>query len=183
MNFNIIVAHCKNGGIGIKNDLPWQIKSDLKKFRTLTVGNKNNAIIMGKNTWLSLNGRPLKERDNYILSTLIDIDEKTNNIIKSFDNITSLLETLKTKSYDDIWVIGGAKIYDQFMNSTDPNIHVKSIHVTYIAKEFECDTFFPKIDPVKYRFSSQSIHVTEPDTYDFKILDRVYLSDGGIVPT
>ena len=51
MNINIIVAMCKNNGIGYKNNLPWRISSDLKKFRKLTIGNKKNAIIMGKNTW------------------------------------------------------------------------------------------------------------------------------------
>ena len=31
--FNIIVACCKNRGIGINNTLPWHIKPDLKRFK------------------------------------------------------------------------------------------------------------------------------------------------------
>ena len=54
MNINIIVAYCKNNGIGFENKMPWHIKSDLKKFQKLTIGNGNNAIIMGKNTYNSI---------------------------------------------------------------------------------------------------------------------------------
>ena len=46
MNINIIVAYCKNNGIGYNNNMPWKIKSDLQKFKSMTIGNNNNAIIM-----------------------------------------------------------------------------------------------------------------------------------------
>ena len=35
--------------------MPWHIKSDLKKFKKLTTGRGNNAIIMGRNTFESIN--------------------------------------------------------------------------------------------------------------------------------
>ena len=54
MFVNIIVAYCKNNGIGINNSLPWSIKSDMKKFKDYTTGNGNNAVIMGKNTYNSI---------------------------------------------------------------------------------------------------------------------------------
>ena len=50
----LIVAHCKNKGIGKSNMLPWHLSSDLKHFKALTVGKNNNSIIMGKNTWNSM---------------------------------------------------------------------------------------------------------------------------------
>ena len=53
-NINLIVAMCKNNGIGYKNELPWKISSDLKKFKKLTQGKGNNAVIMGKNTYESI---------------------------------------------------------------------------------------------------------------------------------
>ena len=65
---NIVVATCKNRGIGIKNQLPWRLLSDLYFFKYLTIGNEKNAVIMGKNTYLSL-PKPLKYRDNIVLST------------------------------------------------------------------------------------------------------------------
>ena len=45
MIVNIIVAYCKNNGIGKDNTLLWNIKEDMAKFKRLTTGNKNNAII------------------------------------------------------------------------------------------------------------------------------------------
>ena len=106
MNINIIVAYCKNNGIGLNNSLPWKISSDLKKFKNLTIGNGNNAIIMGKNTWLSLNSSPLTKRDNLILSNTLDIDKTCNtNIVKSFKNIEELKDFIYLKSYSDVWII------------------------------------------------------------------------------
>ena len=96
MKLKLIVAMCKNSGIGYHNDIPWNIKKDLlyfsnktsggygKYMRTIKTSNidtsintnidtsiKKNAVIMGKNTWLSLPKcpEPLKNRDNIILST------------------------------------------------------------------------------------------------------------------
>ena len=76
MKYNIIVACSKNRGIGYENSLPWKISSDLKKFRDLTIGNGNNAVIMGKNTWTSLPIKYLKSRDNLILSTTLKLKSK-----------------------------------------------------------------------------------------------------------
>ena len=181
MNINIIVAHCKNNGIGFDNLLPWKISSDLKKFKKLTTGNKKNAIIMGKNTYnsiLTINNDSLKNRDNLILSTTLNIDNKnlSNNIEKSFNNIQNLENFIKNKNYDELWIIGGTKIYDYFLNNypNDGILTPQYIYITYIDKDFNCNAFFPKINPLKYRFVSQEIHNTTPQLYDFVILDRVY---------
>lgn len=96
MKLKLIVAMCKSGGIGYHNEIPWKIKKDLLYFSNKTTGEygkymrniknsttntsanmdislKKNAIIMGKNTWLSLPKYPdpLKNRDNIILSASI----------------------------------------------------------------------------------------------------------------
>ena len=55
---NIVVAACKNKGIGINNKLPWRLMKDLKYFRFLTQSYGENAIVMGKNTWLFLKRIP-----------------------------------------------------------------------------------------------------------------------------
>tara|TARA_B100000900_G_scaffold166850_2_gene141646 strand:+ start:3170 stop:3727 length:558 start_codon:yes stop_codon:yes gene_type:complete len=177
MNINIIVAMCKNNGIGYKNNLPWRISSDLKKFRKLTIGNKKNAIIMGKNTWLSINENILPKRDNLILSSTLKIDILNNeNVAKSFSNMEELKKYIFSKDYEEVWIIGGSQIYNLFLNEDheDSNLKINKIYVTYIDKDVECDTFFPKINYNKYRFISQSIHKVEPNMYDFKIFDQVY---------
>ena len=76
---NIIAAICKNGGIGYKNKLPWKLKNELQYFQKLTIGNGNNAVVMGKNTWLSIKHRPLKDRDNIIISNSMASAIKDDN--------------------------------------------------------------------------------------------------------
>ena len=73
MNINIIVAYCKNNGIGLNNQLPWNIPEDLKRFSEITKGSGNNAIIMGKNTHESI-GKVLPDRYNIVLSRTIKFD-------------------------------------------------------------------------------------------------------------
>jgi len=176
---NIIVAICKNNGIGINNKLPWHYTSDLKKFKSLTTGNKKNAVIMGKNTYQSLN-KKLSNRDNLILSKSLIIDEKTDNcLLKSFNNLDSLLNFTKTKNYENIWVIGGNEIYKLFLNK---NI-ADTIYLTYINELYECDTFFPKINLKNFKLIKNSIQYNENDFFkdldlyynNYKIYDKLYV--------
>ena len=63
----MIVAYCRQGqGLGKNGVLPWKLRADMKHFKKETIGKGNNAIIMGKNTWLSISKRPLPHRDNLI---------------------------------------------------------------------------------------------------------------------
>tara|TARA_B100000902_G_scaffold398067_1_gene463660 strand:+ start:2109 stop:2624 length:516 start_codon:yes stop_codon:yes gene_type:complete len=140
MTFKLIVAISKNYGIGINNTLPWNISEDLKHFSKTTKGNGNNAIVMGKNTWNSLNGRYLKKRDNLILSTSLNIDNNSNSeIIKSFPSIDNILDFINKKKYDDVWIIGGGTIYKTFI---ELNL-ITECYITFIDKLYECDSFFP----------------------------------------
>lgn len=173
MIINIIVAYCKNNGIGYNNNMPWKIKSDLQKFKSLTIGNGNNAVIMGKNTFLSLNSKSLVKRDNLILSSTLNIDNlNNNNITKSFKSIESLKDFISIKNYDTIWVIGGEKIYKLFLENNI--LSINNIYITYINNEYECDTFFPNIDKYKFNFVSKSIHETQYT--DLNIYDILYKS-------
>ena len=137
MNFKIIVAVDKNFGIGLNNNLPWNYKSDMKFFREITKGCGNNAVVMGKNTYLSI-GRPLPGRKNIILSTSLKDVSKNIDI---FQNINDLCEFCKDKNYDSIWIIGGESIYRQFLELKLVNV----IYLTEINEIYECDTFFPEL--------------------------------------
>lgn len=174
MFVNIIVAYSKNNGIGKNNSLPWKISSDLKKFKNLTIGNKKNAIIMGKNTYLSLNNKSLVNRDNLILSSSLKIDNinENNNITRSFKNEIELKEYLESKNYEELWVIGGENIYDLFLNKTDIYKVIK-IYVTLIDEDFDCDKFFPVLDDSKYSFISKSIHLNN-NNKDYSMYDIIY---------
>jgi len=93
MKFNIIVAMDNNRGIGFNNNLPWSFKEDMTYFKNLTKGAGNNAIIMGKNTYHSLN-KALPFRDNIVLSSTLQDVSDTIVVCK---NIKELFDFLQNK--------------------------------------------------------------------------------------
>lgn len=149
INFKIIVGMCRNGGIGFKDRLPWNIKEDLRHFSKMTKGNdkEKNAILMGKNTWISIGEKPLPKRDNIILSSSIDIDSikysTRDNAIMVFRNIQTMKEWLMERNYHEVWVIGGESIYKEFIDDPDTT----EMWITEIDSDFECDTYFPLHNP------------------------------------
>ena len=67
-----LVALSNNNVIGVNNDLPWKLKTDLIHFKNYTT---NKIIIMGRKTFESI-GRPLPNRINFIVSkTINEIDD------------------------------------------------------------------------------------------------------------
>ena len=102
----------------------------------MTIGDKNNAVVMGKNTYLSIGKNSLQRK--FVLSTSMDVNTENINVFRSID---SLCDYCKTKHFDSIWVIGGADIYKQFLDLDLINI----IHITEIDSIYNCDTFFPNI--------------------------------------
>jgi dihydrofolate reductase len=181
MPINIIVAKCRNNGIGYNNNLPWKLKNDMKNFKELTIGNGNNAVIMGKKTYESLKIKNLPNRDNLILSTTLNINiinnnNNNNNITKTFNNIDLLEKFVFKKNYTDIWIIGGEKIYNYFINEYNNSIlNIDNIYITYIEKEYICDTYFPSLNTDKYIFVSKYImeSITLEDTIENSIENSI----------
>lgn len=167
MIVNIIAAYCKNRGLGKNNELVWNNKSDMAKFKKLTIGNGNNAIIMGRKTFESLNKvKGLINRDNLILSKSLKIDEYNGkNCVKSFATLEQLDDYVKTKNYSELWVIGGAEIYELFLNNYKKQensiFNINEIIITYIDCDYDCDCYFPDlnnyIDKYNLLFYSKNI--------------------------
>ena len=144
MNYKLIAAVCKGGGIGKNNSLPWKIKEDLIHFSKLTRGNGNNAVVMGRNTWESLPGGPLIGRDNIILSSTLVLDEKIpgDHVVKTFQSIDDVNKFCLSKRYDQVWIVGGTAVYKIFLEAGLVDV----CSITYIEKEFSCDANFPQLD-------------------------------------
>lgn len=130
---SIIVAKAKNNIIGKDNKLIWHISDDLKRFKGLTTG---HTIIMGRKTFESL-GKVLPNRKHIIFSHNPDfkINEENVEVVHSLLQIQEYID-----GKEETFVIGGAMIYNFLMP------YVKKMYVTQIEKDFEGDTFFPKID-------------------------------------
>ena len=150
MLINGIVAMDKNKGIGKNNNLPWTLRRDLKRFQNLTTGNRNNAIVVGRNTWNSI--KFLKERDHLVLSKTLKLDyQQDGKIIKSFSDIQELLTFLEGKNYDKVWIIGGSEIYKIFLDMS----LIDELHVTLIHDSYTCDTHFPAIPENYFMIQNQ----------------------------
>jgi dihydrofolate reductase len=132
--FKSIIAWCQNGGIGNKGGLPWTLKGDLARFARLTKGNGNNAVLMGRKTWESLPYKPLKSRHNIVLSSKLDY--KHDNV-SVFGNMEDAVNFCKDNSFDEVWIIGGAKVYDDACKA----LPLKEVYITEIFNNYLCDTF------------------------------------------
>ena len=130
---SIIVAKAKNNTIGKENKLLWQIPDDFRRFKELTM---NHNIIMGRKTFEAL-GTILPNRKHIIFSQNPDfkIENENVEIVHSMLQIQQYIE-----DEEESFVIGGAMIYNLLMP------YVKKMYVTEIDKDFEGDTFFPRIN-------------------------------------
>jgi len=146
LKFKLIVAMCSDGGIGCNGQLPWpHCKADMAHFAKRTTGAGNNAVIMGKNTWDSIPVHPLRRRTNLILSSHASSPSNNDATLERwFSSIPDLFTHLESAKYDEVWIIGGASIYEQFLNMHDNNdINIDETCITQMEGNYACDTFFP----------------------------------------
>ena len=100
----------KFGVIGIDNKMPWHIPEELKYFKKIT---ENSIIIMGKNTYVSI-GTPLSKRTNIIISSQSESLCSSNVYVRNtLDEALDLAYYLGLKEQKNIFIIGGASIYEQ----------------------------------------------------------------------
>lgn len=132
---NLIVAADKNWAIGNRGKLLVNIPEDQRLFREETMG---KVIVMGRKTLESLpGGQPLYGRTNVVLTKNKDYQKKGAVICHSMEEA---LDYLKQFPKDQIFIIGGAEIYRQFLP------YCSTAHVTKIDYAYEADTYFPDLD-------------------------------------
>ena len=182
MSVKLIVAMCKNNGIGIDNKIPWRISEDMNYFSKKTSGdysgdgNKKNAVIMGRKTWESLpkKYKPLPNRFNIVLTRNMQgqgLPDSNEDVayISSIDDAMKICygrdekgekgEKIKQTQhtsciFNAIWIIGGSTIYQEFicrdltpsLNACNTNKEISNYYITYIDKEYNCDTYFPMLE-------------------------------------
>jgi len=136
----LIVAVDKNWGIGRNNDLLFSLPLDMKHFIKTTSG---KVVVMGRNTLLSLpGGKPLKNRTNIVLSGTGGIGECADGESKylKVDSIDTLLDVIKVFPPDDVFVIGGARVYKELLPYCCEAI------VTKVDADGKAELFFPDLD-------------------------------------
>lgn len=151
MSFEIVVAHNSKRGIGCNNALPWTCPRDMAFFKKLTLDSAiYNAVVMGSNTWRSIGQRPLPGRLNVVISTKLRKSDLSNGVIL-FDSVEKCVRDLLTMGLDNIYIIGGASIYSQFMKLPI----VSAIHANEILHNYTlCNTHLDEF-PSDFQLVSQ----------------------------
>ena len=145
----------ENRAIGINNDLPWKLPDDLKRFKELTTG---HVVIMGRKTFESLPNGALPNRKNVVITSNPDISYKDCEI---FNDLSAAIN--KYENEEEVFIIGGANIYEQAMAFAD-KLYVTLVHHTFD----DADVFFPEIDMQKWSlFNNIDYNSDEKHMYSY----------------
>ncbi len=131
-----ILSADKKWGIGKRNGLLFSLPMDMKFFRTTTSG---HVVAMGENTLLSFpNSKPLKNRTHIVLSA--DPTHNYDGVINvhSFDEFLQKIK--EYASNEDVYVIGGASIYNQMIP------YVDEVLLTKVDEDGGAEVFFHNLD-------------------------------------
>lgn len=133
---NAIVAVSADWGIGSNGKLLFHIPEDMASFRAKT---KGGVVVMGRLTLESLpGGKPLPERENVVLSSRPGFFIPGAVTVRDTDEALGVLQGYEP---DEVFVIGGGKVYAEFLPYCS---------LAYVTKIFavpgETDTYFPNLD-------------------------------------
>jgi dihydrofolate reductase len=159
-----VVAVARNGVIGRDGRLPWRISSDLKRFKAITIG---KPVIMGRRTWESLPRKPLPGRVNIILTHQVNYPAEGAVVANSLED--ALLKASRSDG-GEICVIGGGEIFSELMP------RASRIYLSEVDIEVQGDTFFPAIEPSRWRETSREVHAPamgDDAGFTLRVLDRI----------
>ncbi|MFC5478222.1 dihydrofolate reductase [Massilia suwonensis] len=158
----LVVAIDAQRGIGIGNKLPWHLPEDLAHFKRVTLG---QPIVMGRKTFDSI-GRPLPGRRNVVVTRNADWRHAGVETAHSLESALALLGD------SDASIIGGGQIFAESMHLAQRMI------VTEIAHSFDCDAFFPPIDPGVWRETARETHHSDANGYDYAFVTYERMESG-----
>jgi len=161
MRIALIAAMTKNNVIGNQNKLPWHFPEELKYFKKITLG---KPIIMGRKTFESMGSRPLPNRPNIILTQDKHFLAEGCTIVHSVEEALKVAsnKVAGTGNNEEIMVIGGAKIYQQFLPLAS------RLYLTIIHEEYTGDAYFPVVDWQDWQSISEEIG----NDYTIKVFEK-----------
>ena len=133
-----------NHGIGIDNNLPWNVKEEMNHFRTTTL---NHAIACGEKTFASWGNKPLKQRENIVIT--LDKKYKAPEGVKVYYDFKDLIKDYRDK---DVFIVGGKTIYTLFFDYADELI------ISTLKKSYDCNIFM-KFDLSNFKKIKSEDHV------------------------
>jgi dihydrofolate reductase len=161
-----IVAIAENGVIGLGNRLPWHISSDLKRFKSLTLG---KPVIMGRKTFASI-GRVLPGRETIVVSRDTGFAPQPGVFAAASLEAALQLATARAQALGaaEIILAGGGEIFTALIDRLD------RLYVTFVALSPPGDAFFPPIDWSMWEEVSREEHAPQKgDDAGFVFADYV----------
>ncbi len=152
MTITVLAAVGANLVVGRGGEMPWHLPEDLAHFKATTMG---HTLVMGRKTYDSI-GRPLPGR------RMIVMTRQQGWHAPSVEVAHSLAEALAFAGPTDVFVIGGAEVYQQAMPFAD------KVMLTEVEMSPEGDAFFPTFDPAHWRETAREAH----DGFSFVTYDR-----------
>lgn len=127
INFLVIV----DNKMGMANDqgIPWQ-PLDQDYFREKTTG---TLMVMGYATYQEF-AKPLPNRRNLV------VVRPGTPLKPGFEPIEDVAAWQNQHANDNVWNIGGAKLFAKTLNQAD------RIYITRIDHDFNCTKFFPEFE-------------------------------------
>jgi dihydrofolate reductase len=154
MEIVLVVAVAENGVIGSQGAMPWRLKSDMKRFKTLTSG---KPVVMGRKTFVSI-GRPLPGRTNIVVTRDRDFRSPGVVVTNSFADARAIATGDALRRFaTEIAVIGGAEVYAQWMDSAD------RLEITEVHARPEGDTRFATINATEWEEVARLRNPAGPD--------------------
>ncbi len=168
----LVVARGRNGVIGRDGDLPWRLRSDLQRFKAVTVG---KPCLMGRKTWESLPLRPLPGRLNIVLtrdqSYEADGMARGALVCAGLDEAIEIArETAQDDGVDEICVIGGTAVFEAALP------RARRLYITEVDASPEGDAVFPAFDPAAWIEVSSERHAAgdkDDHAFTFRVLERL----------
>ncbi len=155
---SMICAVGKDREIGYKNKLLWTLPGDLKHFKDVTMG---HTVIVGQKTFESI-GMVLPGRKNIILS----LDQNYRVADCEISNTLEEVANRYKDSEDEVFIIGGASIYKQFIQFS------KKLYLTLVEDSPEADAFFPDYSEFKNKISESGEYEENGIEYKFVELTK-----------
>lgn len=149
-----LVAVSNNNVIGKDNDLPWKLKKDLLHFKNYTVG---KTILMGRKTFESI-GRPLPNRNNFIVSTTL----QNVNGAEVFKSLDSAIENVSPG--EEVVIIGGGYLFRESIN------FFNKLVLTQVDCLIDGDIFYPEVNLDQWTLEqSEDFKKDEDNEYNFSV--------------
>lgn len=140
----LIAAVARNGVIGNSparvaagaDAIPWRLPGELAEFKAITMG---GVLVMGRATYDTI-GRPLPGRTTVVVTRDRDWTADGVRVAHSVDDALALAREVETRDGAEVFVAGGAQIYEQALPVATDQI------ITLVPLDADGDIRYPAYD-------------------------------------